>query len=223
VGEAATLPEAVPDETVEASKPRRFRVPRLKREQTTEPTTAPETTDTTPAEEPLPLAYRTFSPKLAPTLTALGGIVAILGGLGVWVRAVEVQTEGLAPEEVFRTFGYNDPEGLTIAVFGAAAVLTSWIWLRQRPVFKVIPSLALKLLPLLSSGAVVALVAWQLPKIDQEARQLASEAIDRAAFFSYHAGLGWGAWCMAAAGVLLFLGTIVGILREIDLRRGKAA
>jgi hypothetical protein len=90
-------------------------------------------------------------------------------------------------------------------------------------VFKVVPSLILKVVPLLTSGAAIALIAWQLPLVDAEARQLAADAIERASFFSYHAGLGWGAWCMAAAAVLLFLGSIVGILREIDLRRGKSA
>ena len=156
-------------------------------------------------------------------MTALGGLVAIAGGLGVWVRAVQLETEGLPPEEVATRFGYDSPEGLSIAVFGAVAALTSWMWLRRRPVAKVVPSLVLKLLPLLASVGVIALVAWQLPLIDQEAQALAQEAIADANFVSFHAGLGWGAWCMVAAGILLFLGSIVGILREIDLRKGTAA
>src|SRR5688500_6209716 len=85
VGEAATLPEAVPDETVEAHKSRRFKVPRLKRERAAEPASETETT-VVEVEDDLPLAYQTFSPKIAPTLTAFGGLIAILGGLGAWVR-----------------------------------------------------------------------------------------------------------------------------------------
>ena len=221
VGEAATLPEAVPDETVEAPKTRRFRVPRLKREKAGEPEPTTDTTEVE-VEDDLPLAYQTFSPKIAPTLTAFGGLIAILGGLGAWVRAVVVETEGIAPEEVVVSYGYDDPEGLTIAVLGGVALLTSALWLRRRPVAKVIPSFFVKVIPALVSLAIIGLVAWQLPLIDAEASELASQAIQQANFVSYHAGLGWGAWCMVAAAVLLFLGTVIGILREIDLRRGKS-
>ena len=225
MGEAATLPEAVPDEAArEPKRAWRIRVPRLRRERSSaDPAEATSESEPAAAEDPLPLAYQTFSSKLAPTLTALGGLIAIAGGLGVWVRAVRLETEGLPPEEVATQLGYNSPEGLSIAVFGAIAALTSWLWLRRRPVFKIVPSLVTKLLPLLSSAGVIALVAWQLPLIDGEAQALAQEAIADANFVTFHAGLGWGAWCMAAAAVLLFLGSIVGILREIDLRKGKAA
>lgn len=219
------MPEAVPDEAAREPKPaRRIRVPRLRRDRSSKETTVSSTeAEPEAVEEPLPLAYKTFSPKLAPALTALGGVIAIAGGLGVWVRAVRLEAEGLPPEEVVSRLGSNTPEGLSIAVFGAVAALTSWLWLRRRPVFKIVPSLVVKLLPLLSSAGAVALIAWQLPLIDKEARGLAEEAISDASFVSFHAGLGWGAWCMAAAAVLLFLGTIVGILREIDLRKGTAA
>ena len=218
------LPEAVPDETARGSKTaRRIRVPRLRRGRPAEEPAAAVETEAVEAEEPLPLAYKTFSPKLAPALTAVGGLIAIAGGLGVWVRAVRLETEGLPPEEVVARFGSDSPEGLSIAVFGAVAALTSWLWLRRRPFFEMIPSLIAKLLPTISSVGAIALIAWQLPLIDQDARDLAQQAISDANFVSFHAGLGWGAWCMVAAAVLLFLGTGVGILREIDLRRGKAS
>jgi hypothetical protein len=117
--------------------------------------------------------------------------------------------------------GYNDPEGLTIAVFGALAVLTALLWTRQRPIFKVVPAFVMKLIPLLLSLAIVGLAAWQLPLIDRSAQTLAAEAVQDASFSNFHAGLGWGAWCLIVAGVTLFLGSVVGIFRELDLRRAR--
>ena len=86
-----------------------------------------------------------------------------------------------------------------------------------------VPALAIKLVPALASLAIVGLAAWELPLIDRSANALAQQAIEDANFTTFHAGLGWGAWCLVVAGVLLFLGTFVGILREIDLKRGAAA
>ena len=225
MGETATLEEAVEEEkTGTAEAKSRLRLPWPRRKSTDSAHETPEAEEELgePAE-PAPLAYRTFSPKLAPGLTAAGGAFAILGGLGQWVRATRVVTEGMEPEVVNFSMGYQDPEGLTMAVFGAVALITSVFWLRQRPLFKVLPSLVLKLLPTLASFAIIGLGAWELVLIDRSAQSLAQNAIEQADFVSFHAGLGWGAWCLVVAAVLLFLGTFVGILREIDLKRGTAA
>jgi hypothetical protein len=221
MGEPAVT-ESIPEEGVkEPQRLRRLRLKIPRRTRAEKPADA--STEETPTQAPTtsPLAYKTFSPKVAPGLTALGGILAIAGGLGAWVRAVQIETEGLAPEEVEVVMGYNDPEGLTIAVFGAVAVLTSFFWLRRRPLFNSIPAFFLKVIPILASFGVVGLVAWQLPLIDQQASAMAEEAVDRLGFASFHAGLGWGAWTMVVAASALFIATITGILREIDLRRSE--
>ena len=219
MGEPAVTESIAEKPVTKSPRTRRLRLklPRLTRAE--KPTDTE--TDETAAQAPTtsPLAYKTFSPKLAPGLTALGGILAIAGGLGAWVRAVQVETEGLAAEEVEVVMGYNDPEGLTIAVFGAVALLTSFFWLRRRPLFNVLPPFVLKVIPILASLGVVGLAAWQLPLIDRQANAMAAEAVERLGFTTFHAGLGWGAWTMVVAASALFLATIIGILREIDLRR----
>jgi hypothetical protein len=224
LGETA-LKEAVEDrddETAVADKPtRRLRLPWKNRDRSDASETTPGTEVPDESETPVdasPLAYKTFSHKLPPALTALGGIIAIAGGLGAWVRATRLQTEGLQPEQVSVSMGYNDPEGLTIAVLGGVAALTALLWLRRKSVFGFLPAFALKLIPLLASLAVIGLSAWQLPLIDQQASALAQEAVQDATFTAFHAGLGWGAWLLIVACVLLFLGNVIGVLREVDLR-----
>lgn len=223
--ETAILEEAVEEEKTGVAKAKsRLRLPWLHRKSAADAEESPVTEqENLTGSDPAPLAYRTFSPKVAPGLTAAGGALAILGGLGQWVRATRVVTEGLQPELVDFSMGYDDAEGVTMAVFGGIAMLTSFFWLRRRPVFKVVPSIAIKLIPVLVSLAIVGLAVWELPLIDRSAQGLAQQAIDRADFVSFHAGLGWGAWCLIVAAVLLFLGTFVGILREFDLKRGTAA
>jgi hypothetical protein len=177
-------------------------------------TAPPETGADAPAatESARPTAYRTFSRKLAPSLTALGSLLAIAGGVGVWVRATEVTTEGLAPTQVATIMGYESWPGVAIAVLGGLAFLGSVAWLLNL--------LLLKALPVLYSIGIAALVAWQLPQIDRDAAALAEAARDNIDFVAFHAGYGWGAWCMLGGAVLVVLGSIAGILREIDVRRG---
>jgi uncharacterized membrane protein len=221
VGEAALKEAVTEDISGEVKSPRRLRLPWSRKERNAAaPTT--DTPDVVEEEaEPSPLAYKTFSPKLAPGLTTIGGVLAILGGLGAWVRATEVQSEGLAAQQVAVQMGYNDPEGVTIAVFGALAILTALFWLRRKPVFKVVPAFVLKLVPLLSALGIIGLAVWQLPLIDRNAQALAAQAIQEANFVNYHAGLGWGAWCLVVSCVTLFLAVAIGILRELDLRRAS--
>lgn len=161
-----------------------------------------------------PTAYRTFSPKLAPSLTALGGVLALIGGLGTWLRATKVVTEGLAAEEVEVVMGYEDPAGVAIAALGGACIVLSLVWaMRRWPL--------LKLLPLACAGVAIGLAAWKLPLLDDRVAVMAREAREGTLdFVSYHAGFGWGSWCLVAACVLLALGAVVGLLRELDLRKG---
>jgi hypothetical protein len=160
-----------------------------------------------------PTSYRTLSRKLPTSLTALGGTLALLGGLGAWARATELAAEDFAPEEVRVTMGYTEPVGVGIAVAGGAAIIASLVWLSRR--------LLLKLVPLALAATIIGLVAMRLPEIDATARAWAVEAREGSVeFLSFHAGFGWGAWCMLAAAVTLALGVIAGVLRELDLRRG---
>jgi hypothetical protein len=161
----------------------------------------------------LPTSYKTFSHKLAPSLTAIGGLLAIAGGLGSWVRTTRVVSEGLAAEQVGNWMGRTSTYGIAIAILGGAAAASSLIWFARR--------LLPKILPVATSVAAIVVAAIQLPAIDRVATQWASDAAaSQADFMSFHAGLGWGGWLLIVSCVLLALGVVVGVLREIDVRRG---
>jgi hypothetical protein len=165
------------------------------------------------AASTIPTGYRTFSRKLAPALLATGGVLAALGALGTWVRASEVVAEGLPEEDVAAVMGHTSDWGRLLAALGVLAALGSVTWLGRR----LLPKFA----SLLVSGAVVGIAVWRLLLIDQQAAAMAAEAsagdID---FVSFHAGFGWGSWFLVAGGISLFLGVAVGLLRELDLRKG---
>jgi hypothetical protein len=167
---------------------------------------------TAPAVADSPTSYRTFSRKLAPSLTALGGVLVLAGGLGQWVRATKLEAEGLAIEEVGSVWGYEDWPGIGLAVLGALAVAAAATWLMSLRV--------VKLLPVFYTAAIIGLVVWQLPLIDEEAARLATAAREQLDFVTFHSGYGWGAWLMVTGSILLFLGCTAGILREVDVRRG---
>jgi hypothetical protein len=140
-------------------------------------------------------------------------LLAIAGGLGSWVRATRVASEGLTPEQVGNWMGRTSDYGIAIAVIGGAAALSSILWL-LRPLLAKLPSLA-------TSVAVIVLGLIQLPAIDRVATTWAADASSsQTDFLTYHAGLGWGAWLLIVSCVLLALGAVVGVLREIDVRRG---
>jgi hypothetical protein len=161
-----------------------------------------------------PLAYATFSPKLAPGLTAIGGVLAVLGGLGAWIYASRTVTEGLAAERAATTMGYSEPAGIVIAVLGAVAIGGAFIWSTRW----LIP----KLVPIVGTIALVTLIAMKLTEIDRDAAALADQIRNGSlGFYTYHAGFGWGAWSLLAAAVAIVLGSIVGILRELDVRKGN--
>ena len=165
------------------------------------------------ASKPIAAGYKTFSRKLAPSLIALSGALSIAGALGVWIRTSEVATEGLPEEEVGAVMGHTSDWGRVIALVAAVATISAIVWLRR--------NLWLKLASLIACAAVIGLTVWRLPIINDQAAGLAAEArtgtID---FISFHAGFGWGAWLLVIGSVGLFLGVSVGILRELDVRRG---
>lgn len=159
-----------------------------------------------------PTGYRTFSRKLAPGLTAIGGALVLVGAFGTWVRATKLVTEGLPPEQAAVTMGYEDWPGIALAILGGLALLASVTWLMSL--------LVVKALPIAYSIAIAALLVWQMPLIDDQAAALAASAQEELDFITFHAGYGWGVWCMLAGAIALLLGTTAGILREIDVRRG---
>jgi hypothetical protein len=143
----------------------------------------------------------------------MGGLLAVAGGLGSWVRATQLVSEGLAAEETANWMGRSSAYGIAIAILGGVAAASSLVWLTRR--------LLLKLLPLATSVAAIVVAVIQLPAIDRVATLWASDAATSdAEFISFHAGLGWGAWLLIVSCVLLALGVVVGTLREIDVRRG---
>src|SRR5438270_11987441 len=67
--------------------------------------------------------YATFSPRLAPSFIVAGGLLAIAGGLGLWVRVTSV-TAGTVHQSVILT-GAGSVTGGFIASLGIASVAAS--------------------------------------------------------------------------------------------------
>jgi len=155
-------------------------------------------------------AYTSFSPRLAPTLIATGGLLAIAGGLGLWVRVTSVDPAGVAHQTSTLT-GAGTTTGWLVAALGAVAVATSFIRFR-----------ASRWLRLAASTAAVVLIALRLSDLSAFASAIAFRAGAHAgtAFSAYHAGFGWGAWIMTLALVALALGSITAVLRWLDERKG---
>jgi hypothetical protein len=183
---------------------------RVRTEREAEPTS--EEVGVTSTDAISPTAYRTFSRKLAPSLTAFGGVLVLAGGLGQWVRATKLEAGALSIEQVAATWGYEDWPGVALGVLGALALASAATWLMSLRV--------VKLLPLVYTVVIIGLVAWQLPLMDQEAARLATAAREELDFVTFHSGYGWGAWFMVAGSILLFLGCTAGVLREVDVRKG---
>jgi hypothetical protein len=158
-------------------------------------------------------AYTSFSPRLAPSFIATGGLLAIAGGLGLWVRVTSIDPSGVA-HQASRLSGAGATTGWLVAALGAVAVAATFIrfpssrWVR-----------------LAASAAAVVIIALRLSGLSSLASRMAFRAGARAGtgFTAYHAGFGWGAWVMTLALVALALGTIVGLLRWLDERKGLAS
>ncbi|MGH2812416.1 MAG: hypothetical protein ACRDI1_06860 [Actinomycetota bacterium] len=164
-----------------------------------------------------PLEYQSFSSRLPAALTATGGVLAILGGLGAWVRATE--TTGATVEEVEVLMGHTSGLGWLIAGLGLVAMVSAFAWFGRQ--------LLLKLVPIAASVAIGAVAVERLialTGIYQRMISEASESLKRTAEADsvFNAGFGWGAWFLMLALVPLLLGTLVGVLRELDLWKGIA-
>lgn len=160
-----------------------------------------------------PTGYKTFSNKLAPGLIAVGGALSVAGALGAWIRTSQVVSEGIPEQQVRAVMGHEADWGRLIAVVAGAAFLSSIVWVRR--------NLLLKLLSIALSVAVIVLSVIRLPVINEQAAGLAVQArTGDIEFISFHAGFGWGAWCLVIGAVALFLGVSAGILRELDVRKG---
>jgi len=166
--------------------------------------------------KPLPAGYQPFSNKLAPGLIVLGGGLSVLGALGAWIRTSQVVAEGLQEEQVGVVMGHEADWGRLIAVVAGLATISAVAWLLR--------NLILELVSTALSIAVIVLAVMRLPVINDQAAGLAYQArIGEIDFISFHAGFGWGAWCLIVGAVTLFLGISAGLLRELDVRRGIAS
>jgi hypothetical protein len=163
-------------------------------------------------DRPLPAAYASFSPRLAPTFLIAGGLLAVAGGLGLWVRvtsvniAVVTQTASLT--------GASSATGWFISALGVVAVASSLIHFPSS-----------RWLAAAASAAAVLLSALRIADLSNVASAMAFRAGARAGvtFTAYHAGFGWGAWALTLATVSLSLGVVVSVLRWLDERKGLAS
>lgn len=162
-----------------------------------------------------PAVYRSFSPKLAPALTAMGGVLTVLGGLGTWIRTAELSGDSRSVKELQAVMGHSDLGGWALAVLGIVAVASAVAWTMS--------GLKPKLFPIFASLAIAGFAAWRLPILDNRIAEMietARKSIGISGF--YHVGFGWGAWLLFAAPFVLLVATLAGVLRELDLRKGIA-
>lgn len=152
-------------------------------------------------------------PRLAVGLTASGGLLVALGGLGTWIRATGVPTGGTVEEQVAAVAGRSESGGWILFAVGIAATIAAFAWTARAPRVRAVAAGV--------SLVVIGLAAIRLALVDGRAAELASEAASRPDLDAFHAGFGWGAWLLLLAVVLLGLGVLAGALREIELRRAR--
>jgi len=156
--------------------------------------------------------YRTFPVRLPAMLTALAGGFIMLGSLGAAVRATAIVETNDDPHQVGAWLGYRQGMGWVLFVLGVALVAASLAWIGRRRTLK-IAALAL-------ATVTTALIATRLIAFDDRARTWAAVARRTPRYVGFHAGFGWGAWLLLAGAILAGFGLLVGVLREIDLRKG---
>jgi hypothetical protein len=163
-------------------------------------------------EAPPAAPYVSFSPRLAPILCIVGGLLAIAGGLGAWVQVASVTVLG----SVRTSFLSGTGEGWGWIIAGVGGIVLACTSLRGARG---------RLLLEAASIAAVVLLALRIAAVSSLASRMAFRAAASAgrSFTAYHAGFGWGAWAMTLAAVLLSLGVVVGALRWIDERQGFAS
>jgi hypothetical protein len=165
----------------------------------------------TPEAEP---SYRTFPKKIAPSLVAAGAVLALTGGLGAWIRAVEVRNVSLGAQPAGQIWGFSEPTGRAIAILAAVALVVA----AATTFLDVLPRFALEAAALALGGVMIA----RLISLDSRAEAIAAGARSQLNpnLTSFNAGFTWGAWLMLLSVVLVFLGLVVGALRELDRIRG---
>ncbi len=156
--------------------------------------------------------YRTFPARLPAMLTALAGGFLMLGSLGTGVRASALVEARDDPRQVRALMGFRQGIGWILFVLGLAMLVASLAWLGRRR--------TLKLGAFALATATGALVVTRLLALDDRARTWAEAARRTPRYIGFHAGFGWGAWLLLAGLIIAGFGVLVGVLREIDLRKG---
>ena len=156
--------------------------------------------------------YRTFPRRILAILVSTGGALAFIGGLGAWIRATEVRSEGVTPQVVGTLWGYGEPTGKAIAILAGVAVFIAVI----AYLTKYLPAFSMEA----AAGVLFAVLIARLITLNSQSSQLAAAAKQDPRFLSYNAGFAWGAWLLLLALVCVFLGLLVGGLRQLDLKRG---
>ena len=158
--------------------------------------------------------YRTFPARLPVLLTALGGVLVVLGALGSGLRASAITRVGDDPTTVRVLTGSGQRTGWVLAAIGVAVAVVSLAWRGRRRLTK--------LVAVAVAAVAAAAVALRLVSLNDRAALWAAEARRAPRFIGFHAGLGWGAWCLLAGAILAGFGVLVGVLRELDVRKGYA-
>jgi amino acid transporter len=156
--------------------------------------------------------YRTFPARLPTLLTASAGGFIALGALGTAVRATAVAEARDDPKQVRALMGYRQGLGWVLAIIGLVLVVAAFGWLMRRRL--------LKLAAIGVTAGAMVLVVLRLLAFDDRARAWGEAARRAPRYIGFHAGFGWGAWALLLGAILAGFGILVGVLRELDLRRG---
>ena len=108
--------------------------------------------------------------------------------------------------------------GWMIAALGALVIAGAFTWFMRGRLFK--------LVPVVGGLALAFMVARQIVILASERQEMLTDAtakLRKGADVTtiYSAIFGWGTWLMLAGAVLVVVGVIAGILRELDLMRGR--
>lgn len=156
--------------------------------------------------------YRTFPARVPALLAVLGGGMTILGALGAGIRASALASAREDPKQIGILMGHSEATGWLLAVGGLLAAVAGLGWLGRRRLPKLVAAVAALGLGLGSAA--------RLASLDRRAAEWAGAARRQPDFIGYHAGLGWGAWLMLVGAILCAFAVLIGVLREIDRRKG---
>lgn len=158
-------------------------------------------------------AYRTFPARVPVSLAITGGTLSALGALGTAIRATRVPAVRDAAVQAGVTMGYRDAAGWVIAVLAVELIVLALMWRRAVPLLKIA-----------AAGVAVATIVLSVLRIANLSERATAIAASRVrapqGFVAYHVGLGWGSWVLALGAMLVGFALLVGLLRELDLRKG---